>query len=309
MRQPAHWAAQNERGHRWFLHLTAWLVRHVPMRLMRAITALVCAYFYATSPRQRHHIHHYQTRLRATFPECRLPAQGAVYAQFLAFGEAIADRFAVWQRQIRYEHIIVHDPDNLYADIRQSQQRGQILVCSHLGNAEICRALSSHHPHFKLNVLVHNRHAQAFNQALRQAGADDLNLIQVDDLSAEIMLDLAARLERGEWLAIAADRVPIRGEKTVSVQFLGQPAHLPQGAWLLAGLLHASVNTLFVLKQQGQYHLHLRRFAAEIAWTRRTRDAVIAEYAQRYADQLAQTAASAPLQWFNFYDFWNDAHA
>ena len=46
-------------------------------------------------------------------------------------------------------------------------------------------------------------------------------------------------------------------------------------------------------------------FAERIAWAQRTsRDAVIAEHAQRYASRLEHYLRLAPLQWFNFYRFW-----
>ncbi|HRM21362.1 MAG TPA: glycosyl transferase family 2, partial [Neisseria sp.] len=223
-----------------------------------------------------------------------------------AFGRAVCDRFAVWQRKIRYENLVLHDPDNVYADMDSPDGRGQIFVCSHVGNVEICRALVSHHQGFKLNVLVHSRHAQAFNEALIKAGADRIQLIQVSDLDAALMMELNARIEAGEWLAIAADRVPVRGEKTVEVDFLGAKAQLPQGAWLLAGLLKTQVHTLFCIQHQGRYHLKLRRFLNSTDWKRGERQAAVAAAAQAYADRLAEECAAAPLQWFNFYDFWND---
>lgn len=299
-----HWANQHERGHALFLKLTALMVKYLPVWIMRLCTAIVCAYFYATSAAQRRHIRQYQTRLKHSFPTCRLPETCAVYRQFAAFGEAITDRFAVWQRKITYADLVLDDRDNLYADIRDRSARGQIFICSHLGNVEICRALVSHHIGFKMNVLVHSRHAQAFNQALKNAGASDIHLIQVSELDGAKMLELANRLDAGEWLAIAADRIPIRGEKTVAVNFLGNTAQLPQGAWLMAQLLKAKTNTLFVLKKQGKYHLILRRFADVPNVKRADRAAAIAAHAQRYADELAQHAADVPLQWFNFYDFW-----
>ncbi len=304
---PEHWAAQHERGHRLFLKLTEWMVRYLPLPVMRVCTALICLYFYLTAPAQRRHIRQYQQRLQQHFPQVRLPARLPVYRQFAAFGSAIADRFAVWQHQIRYADLTIFDPDNLYADMDDPSRRGQLLMCSHLGNTEICRALvgDGHHPGFRLNVLVHSQHAQAFNQALKNAGASDINLIQVSQLDAAMMLILAQKLDQGEWIAIAADRIPVRGEKTVSVDFLGYPARLPQGPWLLAALLKAPANTVFVLKQDSGYRLMLQRFQDTVHWTRSRREAEITACAQRYADRLAEHAALAPLQWFNFYDFWS----
>ena len=304
---PEHWANRHERGHRFFLKLTSLMVRYLPLPLMRIATAVVVLYFYLTSPAERRHIRAYQARLRSACPATPLPRRLAVYRQFMTFGEAIADRFAVWQHKITYADLVLSDPDNVYAEIRKHrEQRGQIFVCSHLGNVEVCRALVSHHEGFRLNVLVHSKHAEAFNRALKEAGASDISLVQVSDLDAAKMLELAQKLDRGEWIAIATDRTPVKGEKTVAVPFLGTPAPLPQGAWLLAGLLKAKTNTLFVLKQQGRYHLRLRKFADVPQWPRGARDEAIAASARRYAAVLAEEAALAPLQWFNFYDFWND---
>ncbi|OSI10726.1 glycosyl transferase family 2 [Neisseria zoodegmatis] len=302
----AHWAAQNERGNRLFLGITTLMVKYLPAFLMNPCIGFVVLYFYITSPKQRRNIARYQRRLQTAFPDVRLPQSMPVFRQFVAFGEAVCDRFAVWQRKIRYEDLVVEDPDGISAVVDKRGERGQIFVCSHFGNVEVCRALVSHHKGFRLNVLVHSRHAQAFNEALTKAGADEIQLIQVTDLDAAVMMELHKRMDVGEWIAIAADRVPVRGEKTVAVDFLGAQADMPQGAWLLAGLLKTRVNTLFCVKQNGRYHLKLRRFADTADWKRSERHAAVEAAAQGFADALAQECARNPLQWFNFYDFWKD---
>ena len=245
-----------------------------------------------------------QTRLQTAFPHTVLPKH-SVFKQFIAFGEAVCDRFAVWQRKIRYEDLVIEDPDDIYSQVKRNE-RGQIFACSHLGNTEVCRALVSHHKNFRLNVLVHSKHAQAFNEALQKAGADHIRLIQVTDLDTTLMMELNSRIENGEWIAIAADRVPVRGEKTADINFLGHTAPMPQGAWLLAALLKTQVNTLFCVKQNGRYHLKLRRFTDTSSWKRGNREAAVKDAMQGFADILAQECAQNPLQWFNFYDFWGE---
>ncbi len=113
-------------------------------------------------------------------------------------------------------------------------------------------------------------------------------LIQVEDLDAQKMLELSQRLERGEWIAIAADRVPIRGDKTQSVNFLGHYAEFPQGAWLLASILKAPLNTIFCLKEKGQYRMKLRRFSPPISGRGKAREENIKQVMQQYADLLAK---------------------
>lgn len=304
-----HWAQHRERGNLFFLRCTAWLACHAPYCLLASCIWGVVGYFFITSARERRHIADYQQRLHRVFPHLPLPRFGSVWQQFLAFAEAITDRFAVWQHRISYDDLILDDVDNVYADVRASARQGAagaILVCSHLGNIEVCRALVQHHQGFVLNVLVHNAHAQQFNDALRQAGADHINMIQVTELDMSRMMDLQQRLAQGEWLAIAADRIPVRGDKTISIPFLGKTTEWPQGPWLLAGLLKAPLISVFCYKKKHNYHLRLRRFAATPHWQRESRKAMVTELATQFVRELEQQCACAPLQWFNFYDFWND---
>ena len=50
------------------------------------------------------------------------------------------------------------------------------------------------------------------------------------------MMELNRRIEDGEWIAIAADRVACPRRETADINFLGHTAPMPQGAWLLASL-------------------------------------------------------------------------
>jgi predicted LPLAT superfamily acyltransferase len=52
-----------------------------------------------------------------------------------------------------------------------------------------------------------------------------------------------------------------------------------------------------------QFALLAERLPAE----RPARDAAVAQALQDYAAQLAAQARAAPYNWFNFYDFWQDA--
>ncbi|MDU8924502.1 glycosyl transferase family 2 [Pasteurellaceae bacterium LIM206] len=304
-----HWANKQERGTAFSLRLTAWLVQHMPVRLMSFITYVVVIYFYLTSPRERKAIAEYQSYLSDYLGYS--PFNGrSVFAQFLTFAEAIQDRFAVWQGGLSLENVEISDPDHLYAQINHpiirstGKERGQILVCSHLGNAEISRALSSYSKNLVLNVLVHSKHAVAFNAALKKAGANQINLIQVTELNMAIMLQLEEKVSRGEWIAIAGDRIPVRGEKTTEIQFLNHTADLPQGPWLMAGLLKTPVNLLFCLKMNGKYYLELMRLTDKVDWQHMEREQSVKIWAQTFADELAKRCSRVPLQWFNFYSFW-----
>jgi predicted LPLAT superfamily acyltransferase len=298
-----HWAEQQERGSYWLMKLTAVGARLLGRRLLSPILYGVVMYFFLFGRTARRSAWQYQQRLAdwSAQPALR-PSHWRVFGQFMAFADALLDKLDVWNGKLRLEQIEVIDPALLRPQLRG--ERGQMLVGAHLGNLEVCRALAELGEQVTMNVLVHTRHAERFNRLLGEAGASNLRLIQVSELDPAIMLQLSQRLERGEWLAIAGDRVPLHGARTVEVDFLGYPAAFPQGPWLLAGLLKCPLNLLFCLKQHGRYQVILEPFAAAIEWRRSQRDQVIAEWAQRYAERLGHYCLQAPQQWFNFYPFW-----
>lgn len=300
-----HWAAQEERGSFLLMKLTALAVRHLGRRLLSPLLYLIVFYFFLFGARARRSAHEYQRNLANWSGRQDLrPSLGRVFAQFMAFADALLDKLDIWHGKLPREQIELVDPTNLRAQLRGP--RGQMLVGAHLGNLEVCRALAELGEKVRMNVLVHTRHAEQFNRLLGEAGASHLRLIQVSELDPAIMLQLSERLERGEWLAIAGDRVPLHGGRTVTADFLGRPAAFPQGPWLLAGLLRCPLNLMSCLKIDGRYRVILEPFAERVEWRRSERDAVIQGWVQRYALRLGERCLDAPYQWFNFYPFWNE---
>jgi len=301
-----HWAAQRERGSFALMKLTAWLARHLPRWILAPLLYAIVGYFFIFGARARRSIREYQTRLAAASGRAEPgPRFGSVFAQFIAFGEALLDKLDVWNNRLPLNRVHLIDPHQLNPQLRHGA-RGQLFLGAHLGNLEVCRALAELGDRVRLNVLVHTRHAEHFNRLMGEHNARHLNLIEVSTLDTAMMLQLSKRLERGEWLAMAADRIPVHGARTVSVNFLGKPARFPQGPWLLAGLLSCPVNLMTCIKQNGHYQVHVERFADAIQWTHRQRETIITEWASRYAERLGQLCLLAPHQWFNFYPFWDE---
>jgi predicted LPLAT superfamily acyltransferase len=299
-----HWAQHAERGSLLLMRLTAWGLRLIGRRGLRPLVFLIVLYFFAFGAAARANIRQYQQRLADWSRQPALqPSTRSVFAQFMAFGDSLLDKLDAWHGKLRWDTVTVDDPDRLGAQMQGS--RGQILIGAHLGNLEVCRALAELGGHCTLNVLVHTRHAENFNRLMKDAGATHLNLIQVSELDAATMLRLSACIERGEWLAIAGDRIPLHGGRVADVDFMGAPARLPQGPYLLAGLLKCPLNVLFCTRRGAGFRLVMERFADQITWDRRTREGQLQAHAQRYADRLAQACLDTPLQWFNFFPFWN----
>ncbi|WP_266159191.1 glycosyl transferase [Dyella silvatica] len=311
-----HWALQKERGSFVLMKFTAFAVRVLGRRLLAPVLYLIVLYFFISGRSARRNVRQYQAYLAHWSGRNELrPHLRSVFGQFMAFAESLLDRLDVWRGKLQLQQVQLVDPSGIRAQLLKSRDggRGQILVGTHLGNLDVCRAMAELGEQVPLNVLVHNRHVEHFNRLLDEAGDRGLRLIQVSELDTAMMMDLSQRIERGEWLAIAGDRVPVHGGRHAVVDFLGHPAAFPQGPWLLAGLLRCSVNLMCCLKVDGRYRIYLEPFIETPSWERSQRDATIKNWMQRYADRLAQQCLEAPQQWFNFYPYWqtieaSDAH-
>src|SRR5262249_8727813 len=160
---------------------------------------------------------------------------------------------------------------------------------------------------FTLTVLVHTKHAETFNRLLARLDTESqLNLIQVTEVSAATVVLLSEKIGRGEFVAIAGDRIPVSSNPRIaSASFLGEMAPVPVGLYVLANLLGCPVYLLFSLRAGRATEIHLELFRESILLPRQGRDHALAELVADYARRLEYFCLRAPLQWFNFYDFWH----
>jgi len=227
-----------------------------------------------------------------------------VVRHFGAFAEAILDKMLLWGGLFDFSNVSLHGAEPLLEMIES--RRGALLVCAHLGNLDLCRALSLRTPGLRVTVLVHTRHAQAFNAMLAKLDPrSQLNLMQVTEMTPAMAMQLSERIERGEFVVIAGDRVPVSAAPRVAMApFLGQAAAFPIGPYVMASVLGCPLYTMFALRQGERHELHFECLRERVVLPRTTRAQALDVLAADYAARLERYARRAPLEWFNFYDFW-----
>jgi predicted LPLAT superfamily acyltransferase len=297
---PRHWAAINEVSFVAGMRLLFWVCRTFGRWPFRVLLYPVLCWFLLVNGRARRVSADYLRRVRAYTPVPRL----GVLRHFAAFGESILDKMLLWGGMVDVDQVRLHGADALDATLAAGQ--GALLICSHFGNMELSRVLSRRRPDIKLTVLVHTRHAQAFNRMLARLNPDsELNLMQVTELSAGTAMLLSERVQRGELVVIAGDRIPVSSRPRVALaDFLGQQAAFPIGPYVLASALQCPVFLLFPVQRGNDAALHFELFRNSLRLPRQGRDAALAALAADYAQRLQHYCTQAPLQWFNFYDFW-----
>lgn len=268
----------------------------------RLILLPVMTYFYLVRAQSRHASEEYLGRFKAVYAEAGTRLSS--FWHFWTFGEILLDKLLVWMGHIQRQDVVFENPDAM-SELDNSQQGG-VIVVSHLGNTEICSAIAYQLPDIRVTMLVYTQHAEKFNQLMKQTdGNSAINMMQVTDISPATAMLLSERIDAGEYIVIAGDRIPITGGgRTSSVEFLGATADMPQGAFILASLLRCPVYLMFCLKQERVYHIYLEKFAERLVFERRLRAKQIDGAVQSYARRLEYYCRIAPLQWFNFFPFW-----
>ncbi len=232
-----------------------------------------------------------------------------VFKVFINFGFGVIDRLSAWQG--RFDKLKLHKSNNqIFLDMREKQQGGVIII-SHLGNFEISRIASAENKGAKFNIFMHTKNAKKITQALEKINPGyGASLIQGDGLNMKTAILLKEKVEQGEFVVIAGDRTPVANEAAItSVTFLGETVNLPIGPYVLAKVLDCPVLTLFCTHTKAGYHVQFSQLAERIAFNKSSRDVVIQQHAQKYANQLELMAKSSPLQWYNFHDFWKKGKA
>ncbi|MDH6602275.1 putative LPLAT superfamily acyltransferase [Myroides gitamensis] len=123
----------------------------------------------------------------------------------------------------------------------------------------------------------------------------NLNFIIVREDMSHIF-EINTCLSNNEIICFTGDRF-FTGSKTLQEEFLGESAVFPAGPFSIASRMKVPVAYVYVMKEQNlHYHLYTRR--AEV----KHRDAQ--HLLQSYCSSVEQIVKKYPLQWFNYYDFW-----
>jgi predicted LPLAT superfamily acyltransferase len=296
-----HWAQIGEVTFVPGMRLLFWLHRFLGRWPARAILYPIVFWYVVANPAARAASRDYLRRFAASDPRLGVGSLGVV-RHFAAFAECILDKMLLWGDA--FEPRVEFYGENIIAD-QIASGRGALLICSHLGNLELCRVLSRR-VGLKVTVLTHTKHAKKFNELLdRLDPGSQLDLMQVTEISPATAMLLSEKIARGELVAIAGDRVPVAAKPLVAwVNFLGAAAPFPTGPYVLAHLLQCSVFLLFSIKRAGMNEVHFERLRESVHLPRGEREAELSQLAQEYARRLEHFCRRAPLEWFNFYDFW-----
>ncbi|MBE0474875.1 acyltransferase [Rhodoferax sp.] len=292
-----------------------WLLYGVH-RLFGRVPFLVCmypvvAYYWATSRVARQasmeylKLAHHYLGVPTSAPGWR-----AVLRHFLSFAATLLDKTLITSGRYRFDHVRF---EGLDAMLKRVQRReGGIFITAHMGCLELCQALADRESGLHVNVLVHTRHAELFNRILRKLNPKSgVTLMQVTEFNLGTAILLAKKVAAGEYVAIAGDRVPVTigAHNTLKVDFLGRPAVLPIGPYIIASLLKCPLFWMGCIREGDGHVVVFELLAQHVYLPRRQRAAAATVLAQQYVARVEALLRRAPFEWFNFFPFWDQPGA
>lgn len=304
-----HWAQLREAGTLRGFYFLLWVHRVFGRRIFSAVLYPVMLYFLLARKVARRASLDFLTTHYYFAPEKwkTKPGYRHVYRHFMTFGHAVLEKLLAWTSDMTEEEFLIVDPaavEDLHND-----PRGQLIIGTHLGNLEYCRGFMQRYKNKAINVLLYDQHAANFVKMMQHINDDSrMHVYQVDQLDIPTVLQLKTKIDSGEWLFIAGDRVPLSGQqRTVDVTMMGRTAPVPIGPYMLAQTLQCPVKLMFSYRWEDKVKFQVIPFSERIKLPRKDRDGAIRHHAQAFAHELEKQCVEAPFQWFNFYFFWSNS--
>ena len=298
MKEPHHWSGTGRlRGGRLGIGFFITALRVLGLRITYLLLVPPALYFSFASPDVPATMD-YHRRIFGQVP--RWKRRWLVFRHFLSFGRALIDRTAILAGHTR--HFSFSFDGEHYVRTALAQGHGVLLLTAHLGNWEaagqlLCRL------DVPINVTGFDNESTEIRSVLSQASKAKFRLLPLTGSPTDA-IPLVAAMRRGEVVAMLGDRA--YGSPSASVPFLGGTASFPIGAYVLAAIAEAPLVHVFNLREPGG---HYRFFGFPLQYPQMPphdqRDQYLHDCAARFARDLETILKRDPLQWYNFYPFWD----
>lgn len=273
------------------------ILRYVHIRAAYAVLSFIVFYYYIFSRKKN---------IRFYFREIHsygiLKTEWSILKNYILLGKAIIDKVTVIAG---FHHNFTYDYEGeQYLHQMANDGKGGIIIGAHAGNWEIAGYLLKR-INKPVHVLMYDGERSNIKELLENVtGGESFNTIYIYDNDLSHIYKVNEVLQRGEIIAMHGDRF-IPGNKTHECQFFGRPANFPLGPYYLAAQFDVPVCFVSTMKETNtHYHFYSTPPIHMPAGSKKDRNRLVAEMAEQYASELEKMVKKYPLQWFNYYNFW-----
>ncbi|WP_263649793.1 LpxL/LpxP family acyltransferase [Rasiella rasia] len=220
----------------------------------------------------------------------------SIYKTYYRFGQTLVDKIAIPIG--KKDHYSYEFDGEEHISEMLALGKGGILISAHVGNFEMAQYFfKKRNFDTAISIVITDQDHEDIKAYLEQfTKRDHVNFIVVkEDLSH--IFEINAALAKNRVVCISGDRF-LNKTKTLKAELLGKEALFPIGPFQIATRLQVPVLFVYVMREPKQhYHLYARKVKIE------RRDAQ--DLLNKFAKHLELVVKKYPLQWFNFYDFWD----
>ena len=244
--------------------------------------------------------------LRRRFPGLKgLRLWGRRYRHFLSFGRVLVDRAYAFTNMLGEVELTRDGTEVIPKALDEG--KGVILLSAHLGNWELAAyCLQEFHRNGKavpVNAVMFKGESEKVERYLRRVSGEPPFKIIASNDSLQASIETIQALRRGEIVAIHGDR--LLGSAGVKVPFLGGQAMFPTGPFAIAAITGAPLVITFANREGTRKYALCARGPYKIQFrSRATRDEDLRKWVHVYVRELEARLERYPLQWHNFYEFW-----
>lgn len=221
----------------------------------------------------------------------------SAYKNNFVFGQTIIDKVAIssgLRDKFTYEFDGIEK-------LRELLKRGEggVLISAHVGNFEIAEFFFREVDlNARINIVTTDSERNEIKEYLESVmGKPNVDFIFIkEDLSH--IFEINEALSNNELICFTGDRY-FDNTRYLTASLLNKEAKFPAGPFLLASRLKVPVAFVYVMKESSKhYHLYTRMATAK------KRDAQ--DLLNNYIKSIERILERYPLQWFNYFDFWDD---
>lgn len=301
----AGWRAVPESGTVWGIRFVGWLLRTFGRTVVAAFLYVLCVYYALFNATAR----------RASRQYLKVIGRPAGFRDVVThlhhFAQTATDRLLFLTGH--WGSLAIEHHGHEYIEEAVASGKGAILLGAHVGSFDAMRALAGSYD-VPIHVVADFSNAERINRVLAAlAPSSKLRVISLakDSGAGEAspvttMLAIKTAVERGELVAILADRHDGKAGRTLEAPCFGTPARFPTGPWILAHTLGCPVYFVAGLySKPNRYDLYCEPFATQVRLPRGKREEAMRALCLQYAERIEHHARLAPYNWFNFFDFWS----
>ena len=286
------WSGKTD-GQTWMLKSLIFMFKWMNIRILYGVMACVIPFYMLFSRKAYRAAYSYFLERHGCTP---FSSFINVYLNQYTFGQVILDRFAFYAGK-RFDIKIYGNEQFLNL---VEQEKGFIMTSSHVGSYELAGY------HLKatgktINAIAFNGETETVKKNReKMLGKHNVNIIPVkEDMSHLFAINTA--LSEGNIVSIPGDRL-FGSTKFTCCNFLGKEAKFPLGPFATAVQKEVPMLAIFVMKESTRsYSIIVKKIDLPEGKSKRESMAIMTH---EFAELLEGIINRYPLQWFNFYDFW-----